>query len=434
MSAVWPETIVEESNLTHHISVLRKILGEHSGEHPYIETIPRRGYRFVSDVKELNGAGAKPVAEESAVPASTKEILPAALKFNSSVRDTNYFTITLSVLALLVTIFVGVGFWQHLRQEKTATVEQLTFKGDFYLNRLTNDEAKKGIEYFNQAIALDPNSAPAYAGLSGAWIFLSDIYIPPREAMPKAKAAAMQALQHDEQFASAHVSLGLIKMRYEWDWVGAEHEFKRAIVLDPKDDVAHCLYGVYLNAVGRFDEARTETKRAVELNPLEAFNLVELGQTSYFLRQSEQAIEQYRRAIGVEPRSPWSRIPLSWVYEQQGKFAEAIAELNQASQLNDNPLVLASLGHVYAVSSQGREAQKVIAELQEIARQRYVSPYDVATIYAGLGEKEQALIWLEKAYEDRSGNLALYLKVDPKFDNLRADQRFQDLLWRVGLN
>ena len=339
----------------------------------------------------------------------------------------------LSVLALLVTIFVGVGRWHYLSREKAAAVEQLHFKADFYLNRLTDHDAKKGIEYFNQAIALDPNSAAAYAGLSGAWVFLSDLYLPPREAMPLAKVAALNALQRDEQFASAHISMGIIKMRYEWDWIGAEHEFKQAVALDPKDDIARYLYGSYLIAVGRFDEAQAEMKRAVELNPVEQLNLLGLGHSFYFAHQFERPIEQYRRAIGVEPKSRWSHISLGQAYAQQGNFSEALAELSQARQLNDIPMVLASLGHIYAMSDQRSEAQKVIVELQEIARQRYVSPYDIATIYAGLGEKEQALIWLEKAYGDRSGNLAMYLKVDPKFDNLRDDLRFGNLLRRVGL-
>ena len=431
MSAVWPETIVEESNLTHHISVLRKILGENSGERPYIETIPRRGYRFVAEVREQNGAAAKPIIKELA---STDEMPSTAPKVNSPISRSKRSATSLGVLAFLVTIFVGVGVWQYMRQENRAAVEQLKFKGDFFTTRWTEDGLKKGIEYFNQAIALDPNSALAYAGLSGSWIFLSDRYIPPREAMPKAKAAALNALQRDEKFARAHVAFGLIKMRYEWDWVGAEHEFKQAVALDPKDDVAHRLYGSYLIAVGRFEEAQAEMKRAVELNPVEQLNLLGLGHSFYFAHQSEQAMEQYRRAVGVEPKSGWSHIFLGQAYAQQGKFKEAIAELNHARQLNDDPLELTSLGYACAVSGQRTEAQKIIAELQEIARQRYVSPYDVATIYAGLGDKEQALTWLEKAYEDRSGNLAVFLKVDPKFDNLRDDQHFRDLLRRVGLN
>ena len=431
MSAVWPETIVEESNLTHHISVLRKILGENSGARPYIETIPRRGYRFVTEVREQNGAEAQPVVEEAAASTSTEEMPPTAPEVNAPANRSKLSIII--VLALLLSIFVGVGLWQYLSREKAAAVEQLHFKADFYLNRLTDHDAKKGIEYFNQAIALDPNSAAAYAGLSGAWVFLSDLYLPPREAMPLAKVAALNALQRDEQFASAHISMGIIKMRYEWDWIGAEHEFKQAVALDPKDDIARYLYGSYLIAVGRFDEAQAEMKRAVELNPVEQLNLLGLGHSFYFAHQFERPIEQYRRAIGVEPKSRWSHISLGQAYAQQGNFSEALAELSQARRLNDIPMVLASLGHIYAMSDQRSEAQKVIVELQEIARQRYVSPYDIATIYAGLGEKEQALIWLEKAYGDRSGNLAMYLKVDPKFDNLRDDLRFRNLLRRVGL-
>ncbi len=433
MQAVWPDAVVEENNLTRNISTLRKVLGEKPDEHHYVVTVPGCGYRFVAEV-EQNGAKAKPVVEESAVPASMEAMPPTMPTSNSPVGHSKRVMTSLSVFALLVTISIGVGRWHYLRQEKAAAVEQLHFKADFYLNRLTEHEVKRGIEYFNQAIALDPNSAAAYAGLSGAWIFLSDLYIPPREAMPLAKVAALHALQRDEQFASAHISMGIIKMRYEWDWIGAEHEFKQAVALDPKDDIARYLYGSYLIAVGRFDEAQAEMKRAVELNPVEQLNLLGLGHSFYFAHQFEQSIEQYRRAIGVEPKSRWSHISLGQAYAQQGNFSEAIAELSQARQLNDIPMVLALLGHAYAVSGQRAEAEKILAELQEIARQRYVSPYDVATIYARLGEKEQALIWLEKAYGDRSGNLAMYLKVDPKFDHLRDDPRFRNLLRRVGLN
>ncbi len=229
-----------------------------------------------------------------------------------------------------------------------------------------------------------------------------------------------------------HATLGLIKMQYEWDWAGAEGEFKRAIALDPEYDTAHLLYGWYFIAMGQLDEAQAEMKRALGSDPLNDFGLWGLGDSFYFARRYEQATEQYRRAIGVAPKFYWPRLMLGWAYEQQGKFSEAIAELNQAYRLNDGSQVLASLGHAYAASGQRDEAQKVIAELQESTKRRYVSPYDVAAIYAGLGDKEQTLAWLEKAYEDRSGWLALWLKVDPKFDLLRSDPRFRDLLRRIG--
>jgi tetratricopeptide (TPR) repeat protein len=302
-----------------------------------------------------------------------------------------------------------------------------------FVAKWTEDDVRNGIEYFNRAVVVDPKSAIAHAGLAVGWIFLSDLHISPREAMPKAKAAAMKAIELDETLANAHVSLAMIKMQYEWDWPGAEQEFKRAIALDPAHNPAHQLYGWLLTAVGRFEEAQAETKRALEADPLDDFNLWGLGLSFYFARQYEQAIEQYRRAIGVTPRSYWSHMLLGWAYEQQGKFSDAIAELKQSNRLTDNPQALASLGHAYAVSGGRTETQKVIVELQDsAAKRRYVSPYDIATIYAGLQEKEQALAWLEKAYEERSGWLALWIKVDPKFDKLRSDPRFHNLLLRTG--
>ena len=252
--------------------------------------------------------------------------------------------------------------------------------------------------------------------------------------MPQAKAAALRALQLDETYSDAHISLGVVKMQYDWDWAGAEAEFKRALALEPDNHGAHQLYGWYLMATGRLEEAQAAMKRVAESDPLDNFSLWELGLCFYFARQPEQSVEQYRRAIAVEPRAYWPHMLLGWVYAQQGKAAEALAEAQQARRLNDCPQTLAALGYVYATSQQRAEAQKVLAELQALASRKYVSPYDVATIYAGLGESEQALVWLEKAYEDRSGWLALWLKVDPKFDGLRADERFRDLLRRIGLS
>jgi tetratricopeptide (TPR) repeat protein len=174
-------------------------------------------------------------------------------------------------------------------------------------------------------------------------------------------------------------------------------------------------------------------KRALELDPLNANTIADLGLPFYFGRQYDQAIEQYRKAIEMDRKWYWSHLLLGWAYEQQGKFPEAVAELTQARRFNDSPQVLASLGHVYAVSGRRGEAQALIEELTEISKRHYVSPYDVATIYAGLGDNDQAFAWLEKADEDRSGWLGLWLKVDPKFDNLRPDPRFRDLLRRIGL-
>jgi DNA-binding winged helix-turn-helix (wHTH) protein/Flp pilus assembly protein TadD len=433
MAAVWPDTAVEESNLTHHISVLRKALGESAGERAYIETVPRRGYRFLAEVRAGNGAGAQPADGVAAMPGRAVETPPSARGTNSPAPRQSRTAIILYALAFLIPVLISVGLWLLYKSDRAARVDRLEFKGNFYVTRWTEDEIRKGIEQYNQAVALDPNSASAHQGLAGGWMALSDLYLPPREAMPKAKAAAMRALELEETSAHVHVSLGLIKAQYEWDWAGAEQEFKRALALAPEYDMAHVIYGWYLIAAGRLEEAQAEMKRALELAPLNDYSLWGLGDAFYFARRYGQAVEQYRRAIGVEPQSHWTHLMLGCAYEQQGKFSEAIAELNRARRLNDRPQVLAALGHAYAASGRRAEARQVIEELEELAERRYVSPYDVAAAYAGMGAKEQALVWLERAYEDRSGWLALWLKVDPKFDDLRSDPRFQDLLRRVGL-
>ena len=401
----------EEHNLADNISRLRKALGEDEKGQKLIETVPKRGYRFVAEVRKQNGI----------------EEMPPAASANRRIR----WNATPVLWVLLATAFIGAGLWLYARFEQRARVQQLVFKGDFYRAKWTEPEIRKGIELYNGALALDPNAGAAYAGLASAWIFLSDAHAPPRVAMPKAKAAALHALRLDMS-ADNYVSLGVISMQYEWDWAKAEEEFKHALKLDPHHNPAHQLYGWYLMAVGRLDEAKAEMKRALEADPVNDFSLWELGLAYYFARQFDDAVEQCRRAIAVEARSHWSHMVLAWALEEQTKFQEAISELNLAARLDDNPQILASLGHAHAASGRRDDAQRVIAVLQETAKRRYVSPYDVAAIYAALGEKEQTLEWLERAYEDRSGWLALWLKVDPRFDRLRSEPRFQNILRRVG--
>lgn len=427
LKTVWPDTIVEENNLADNISRLRKTLGEGENGQKFIETVPRRGYRFVAEVKALsdvvmNDADAAPTVIPSSAPAA---FIPARLKLR---QRPELFLVAFGFLVL--TLFSVALYWRF-KSVPRAEVVQLEFKGNFFVGRWTEDEIRQGIEYYNQAIALDPNSASAYEGLATGWNFLSDLHVSPREAMPKAKAAIVNALQRDEKSAAAQVTMGVIKMQYDWDWAGAEQEFQRALALEPEYAPAHQLYGWYLVAQGRFPDAQAEMKQALGTDPLNDFGLWGLGDSFYFARQYDQAVEQYRRAVSVAPKMYWSRLMLGSAYVQQGKFSEAFVELQQARRLNDSPQVLAALGHAYATAGQRAEAQQVLAELQTLAQRKYVSPYDVATIYAALGEKEQAFDWLEKAYADRCGWLAWWLKVDPKFDSLRADERFTALLRRI---
>jgi DNA-binding winged helix-turn-helix (wHTH) protein/Tfp pilus assembly protein PilF len=426
LKTVWPDTIVEENNLADNISRLRKTLGEGENGQKFIETVPRRGYRFVAEVKALSDVGNDADAAPTVIPSSAPAaFIPARLKLR---QRPELFLVAFGFLVL--TLFSVALYWRF-KSVPRAEVVQLEFKGNFFVGRWTEDEIRQGIEYYNQAIALDPNSASAYEGLATGWNFLSDLHVSPREAMPKAKAAIVNALQRDEKSAAAQVTMGVIKMQYDWDWAGAGQEFQRALALEPEYAPAHQLYGWYLVAQGRFPDAQAEMKQALGTDPLNDFGLWGLGDSFYFARQYDQAVEQYRRAVSVAPKMYWSRLMLGSAYVQQGKFSEAFVELQQARRLNDSPQVLAALGHAYAAAGQRAEAQQVLAELQTLAQRKYVSPYDVATIYAALGEKEQAFDWLEKAYADRCGWLAWWLKVDPKFDSLRADERFTALLRRI---
>ena len=251
--------------------------------------------------------------------------------------------------------------------------------------------------------------------------------------MPKAKEAAKRALEIDDTLPEAHSSLATVNWWYDWDWLAAERELRRAIELNPNYASGHEQYGRYLVSMGRFDEGIEENKRGVQLDPLSLRANANLGQSLYFSRRYAQAIEQLRKAIDMDPNFWVAHSDLGLAYEQKGQFPEAIAELQKAVLLEGAiPAPTALLGRAYAVSGKRAEAQKVLDELKERSKRSYVPPYNIAIIYTGLGEKDQALAWLEKAYAERSFYLTL-LKVDPDLDSLRSDPRFQDLARRVGL-
>ncbi len=307
-------------------------------------------------------------------------------------------------------------------------------RGRFYWNKRTGDDLKKSIEYFNQAIAQDPSYALAYAGLADGYVVLpGNSATTPEEAFPKAKAAARKAVELDDSLAEGHTSLASVLASYDWNWSEATKEFQRAIELNPNYPTVHHWYGdVYLVRMGRFEEAIAEVKRAQELDPLSQIINADVGDTYILARRYDQAIEQLRKTIEMDQNFFVAHWYLGIAYEMKGSFQEAIAEYQKARQLNDNPRVLALLGHVYAASGQREEALRTLDQLKEIARQRYVSGFSFALVYAGLGEKDQALKWLEKSYQDRAQELTR-LKVDPQLDNLRSDPRFADLVRRMGL-
>ena len=314
---------------------------------------------------------------------------------------------------------------------------QLYLKGRFYWNRRTEEGARKGIEYFQLAIDKDPTYALAYTGLADCYSILGTSYnvasLSPSEAIPKAKSAATKALEMDDTLAEAHTSLAYIRLNYDWDWAGAEREFKRAIELDPNYANAHHWYSHYLMAMSRPQESLAESKRALGIDQLDSVMNVHLGWHYIYARQYDLAIAQFRKTLEMDPNYGLTHWYLGQAYALKGMYAEAETELLKAKYLlQQNVAVEADIGYAYAASGKGGEAKKVIDELKQSSKQRYISSYYLALIYTGLGEKDSAFEWLENAYRERS-DLLIYLKVDSRLDSLRSDARFAELVWRVRL-
>ena len=294
---------------------------------------------------------------------------------------------------------------------------------------------RKGIEYFEGAIAEDADYALAYAGLADCHALLgSGGYggLGKQEEMSKATAAAVKALEINDTLAEAHTSLAFVKFRFDWDWSGAEIDFQRAIELNPNYPTAHQWYALYLMVRGRSEEAIGEIRRAQELDPLSLTINAGVGRLFHLARQYDKAIEQIRKTLELDPNFVQGHYDLGMAYGQMGMHKEAIRESKEAISLSaDHVVMVAALGYAYALAGKKKEALKVLEELNKRFRQRHVPPTLIAFIYAGLAEKDKAFEWLEKAYEEHNDYLP-FLGAEPAYDPLRADPRFQDLLRRMN--
>jgi tetratricopeptide (TPR) repeat protein len=326
---------------------------------------------------------------------------------------------------------------EHARLSSARTVDPEAYeaylKGRYYWNKRTADSMPKAALYFEQAIRRDPGYGAAYSGLADcnsglAW----HGFMSPAEVLPKAYAAVQKAVEIDPQSAEAHASLALV-LDHKWDWAGAEVEFKRALELNPQYANAHHWYGDYLSIQGRHDEALVEAKRALELDPLNLMIGTWVGLRYYLARRYDGAIEQSQNTVDLDPNFAAAHLILGESYVQQGKHKEGLDELQKAASLSgDSPLYMAQVGVSLALAGEKKEALRAIRELQDISGKRYVSPYGVAQIYAALNDREQTYKWLDTAYRDRAVWMS-YLVVDPAFDSIRSEDRFRDLLQRVGL-
>ena len=306
-------------------------------------------------------------------------------------------------------------------------------KGRFFWNKRTDEGLRKAVDYFGQAIEKDPAYALAYVGLADSWVPRAwYAYLPPKEAFPHARNAITKALELDPDLAEAHTTLAFIKLYYEWDWAAADREFLRAIELNPNYANAHHWYGEYLSLVGRHNLAIREAERARELDPLSSIINTWVGSRYFFARRYDTAVEQYRNVVELDPGFVPVHLALGQSYVQKQMFPEGIRELEKAVDLSGgSPVYLASLAHAYGVTGRKRDTSRVIDQLQNLAGQRYVAAYDMALAWLGLGDHDRALASLETSVDDRSPRL-LFLSVEPRFDPLRSNARFQALVRRVG--
>ncbi|HEX5731601.1 MAG TPA: tetratricopeptide repeat protein [Blastocatellia bacterium] len=530
MEAVWPDSFVAESSLTFNISILRKALAEHD-DRQYIETVPRRGYRFVAEVTESpkeQTSAEKEEAGQALTEAAPKTI--AILPFRSLIPDIEYQYLGLGMADVLITrlgsikkllvrptsaivkydnleqdpILVGheLGVdtvlegtirrlgerlrvtvqlvdvqkkspvWAEKLDEKFTDIfavedsiaEKLTpalmltlnaeeirqikrrftesaeayhayLKGRYYWNKQTPEGLQKSVEHFERAIATDPNYAPAYAGLADAYNLIGTWGgVAPTQVLPRAKALAQRAIEIDETIAEAHSALGGAMAMYDWDWPGSEKEFKRAIELNPGYATAHHAYAMaYLLPLGRLDDALAEIKHAQELDPVSLFINASAGMVLNYMGKYDEAIEQLERVLELEPNYYLSHWCLGYGYEGKGCYKEAIEAYQKARILSGgSSSTTRSLGHLYAVLGKKEEARTLLNELEEASRHNYVSPYDIAGIYAGLGEESKAIEWLKKACREHAGAL-VWLKIDNTFKSFRSEPRFRELLEQINL-
>ncbi len=326
----------------------------------------------------------------------------------------------------------------QLTKHPTSSLEayELYLFGRYALRKRKEDRFKKAIDYFERAIAIDPGFALAHVGLADTYSLLGAggySGLPPEEVVRKAKAAVSSALEIDETLAEAHTSLGYIRWFYDWDWPGAEKEYRRAIELDPYYPVARQWYALYLATNGRLNEALAEMQTAQSLDPTSEIINTNLGSILYYLRRYDDAIQQYKKTLELDPNFSATRLNLGMAYELKGMYEEALSEYQKIGGEPKSPLVQALVGHALAASGRQAEARKVLDAVTASSNGKAGWGYFIALIYTGLNEKDQALEWLKKACAERSGHMT-DINVDPMFDSLRSDRRFQGLLHCLGLD
>ena len=387
---LWPGMHVNfDRSLNTAVNALRRALGDTSRNARYIETRTGHGYIFIGSVEEVGGSfGARPEARI--------QMVHSGVAGDEAPQD--------------------------------------CLKGHYFCHKLTEEDLYKGVAHFNAALAHDPNCAFAYAGLADAYCLSALLNMgPPGEIYPRAKEMALRALSSRQDLGDAHASLATVKRIFEWDWAGAEAEYLTALVLSSNSAMTHYQYGAHLAATGKSEEALRELRRSEEIDPLSSVVNVGVAWGLYVARDFQGASEQSWKVLAMEPKFGAAQYTLGLAYAQMGLAEDAIVELcNARTCVGDQPAVLAALAHVYASSGESAEAHGTLAKLEDLSGRRYVSPYWLALVYTGMGDGPRALELLEQALAQRDVWLT-WLGVEPRFDTLRTDPRFRELLRRVGL-
>jgi DNA-binding winged helix-turn-helix (wHTH) protein/Tfp pilus assembly protein PilF len=460
-SCLWPgETYVDfEHSLNSAIKKLRAALGDSPENSRYIETVPRVGYRFIAPVKQVS-ATAPPVdlsvvTDRSGVPAPTVDgagrrgwhillgisivliAMPGAYfawsRFGS--RPQPQSKVAGEIHAALNGHESTRSNNQPALSPKSLEAHDLYLKGLYFWNKRTVPGFQQAIEYFQQATTTDPNYAPAYAGLANSYTLLTAYSsVSATLYMPQARAAARRALELDDGLAEAHTALALIVQNHDWDWQTSEKEYRRAIELNPNYATAHHWYAEHLMWLGRFDEALSESERARQQDPLSLIIATDNGAILYNSRQYDRAIEQFRTVLRKDPNFVRASI-VTYPYVEKGMFAQALSDAEIWRRLyGEGPWYWSRLAYIHGRAGQPERARGDLEKLEKLSRHQQVGSDPVTMLWAhlGMGDKEEALADLDKACSEHFSILTT-LKVEPAFDPLRSDPRFQDLLQRVGL-
>ena len=397
---VWPNTFVQETNLTVNISALRKALKRGSNGNGIIQTVSGRGYRFMA-----------PVVARDIAPGAPPFVESAGSDLLASDQETRRLA-------------------RNLTENPDAYRAYL--QGRYEWSQRSEAALKRGIERFQHAVAIDPHFAAAYSGLADSYSVLGYLsYLSPAESFPEARRHANKALELDASLAEAHASLGFVKLYFEWDWPGAEAAFQRAITLDPNHAASHQWYSIYLLTAGRPDEALQEIQLAQQRDPLSLPVNTDLGFCYYYTGRYDEAVKQLNLVLGMNPNFPPAHLWLGRTYQELGKFDEALAAFRRVEdRIHDWPVSIAARGFVAGVAGRPAQALEALAELEELSARRFVTSYGVALVHAGLGQNDAAFAWLNKAFDERS-NWLVWLRLDPRWNGLRPDPRFAQLVSRM---